>query len=172
MPFLLPQVWVGWYKRNFIESLKIGRPLKKVQNALVALLLFIWPTNRKISRYPQKYSRLTVIRSKQPYAKCNLQDNERRGTKKHRGYVARCSSEELAAGLPSNLILKYINKTNWCKGICYWSCANAHYQAQEIQWDKRNLTRFSTNFGFEDFSRMLPHATENAVTGHMRPAGL
>jgi len=31
------------------------------------------------------------------------------------------------------------------------SCANALYLAQAIQWDKCNLTRFSTNFRLEDF---------------------
>jgi len=58
------------------------------------------------------------------------------------------------------------------KGNIHWSCANALYPAQAIQWDKCNLTRFSTNFRFEDFSWMLPRAIENAVAGHMRPTGL
>jgi len=44
--------------------------------------------------------------------------------------------------------------------------------AQAIQWDKCNLTRFRRNFRFEDFSWNLPRAAENAVEGHMRPAGL
>jgi len=52
----------------------------------------------------------------------------------------------------------------------YCSSAKALHPAQAIQWDKCNLTRFSTNFRFEDFSWML--ATENAVAGHMRTAGL
>jgi len=58
------------------------------------------------------------------------------------------------------------------KGRIHCSCANALYPAQAIQWDKCNLTRFSTNFRFEDFSWMLPRATENAAPGHMRLTGL
>jgi len=38
------------------------------------------------------------------------------------------------------------------KGFVNFSCANALYTAQAIQWDKCNLTRFSTYFKFEDFS--------------------
>jgi len=38
------------------------------------------------------------------------------------------------------------------KRSIYCSCANAHHLAQAIQRDKYNLTRFSTNFRFEDFS--------------------
>jgi len=34
------------------------------------------------------------------------------------------------------------------KGIINCSCANALYPAQASQWDKCNLTRFSTNFRF------------------------
>jgi len=58
------------------------------------------------------------------------------------------------------------------KGIIHCCCANTLCPAQAIQWDKRNLTRFSTNFIFEDFSWMLPRATENAVEDHMLLAGL
>jgi len=58
------------------------------------------------------------------------------------------------------------------KGIVNCSCANALYPAQGIQWDKCNLTRFSTYLRFEEFSWMLPLATDTAVVGHMRPAGL
>jgi len=58
------------------------------------------------------------------------------------------------------------------KGIMRCSCANALYAAQVIQWDKCNLTRFPTNFRFEDFIWMLPRAIENTVVGHMRPVGL
>jgi len=58
------------------------------------------------------------------------------------------------------------------KAIIHCSCANALYPTQAIQWNKRNLTRFSTNFRFEDFSWMHLRATENAVAGHMRSAGL
>jgi len=58
------------------------------------------------------------------------------------------------------------------KGSMHCSCANALYLVQVIQWDKCNLTRFSTNFRFEDFSWMIPRATENAVAGHMQPVGL
>jgi len=58
------------------------------------------------------------------------------------------------------------------KGSIHCSCANAHYAVQAIQWDKCNLSRFSTNFRFEDFSWMRPRATENAVAGHMRPMSL
>jgi len=55
------------------------------------------------------------------------------------------------------------------KGIIYCFCAN---EAQEIQRGKCNLTRFSTNFRFEDFSWMLLRVIEKAVAGHMPPAGL
>jgi len=58
------------------------------------------------------------------------------------------------------------------KGSIHCSCANALYSAQTIQWDKWNLTRFSKYFKFKDFSWMRPRATENAVAGHMRRAGL
>jgi len=58
------------------------------------------------------------------------------------------------------------------KGGIHCSCANALYPAQEIQSDKCNLVRFSTNFRFEDFSWMGPRATENALADHMRPTGL
>jgi len=58
------------------------------------------------------------------------------------------------------------------KGIIHCSCAKAFYPAQAIQWDKCNLTRFSTNFRFEAFSWMFPRAPENVVADHMRPAGL
>jgi len=58
------------------------------------------------------------------------------------------------------------------KGSIHCSCANALYPAQAIQWDKCNLTSFSTNFKFEVFSWMRLRATENAVAGHMRPAVL
>jgi len=37
------------------------------------------------------------------------------------------------------------------KGIVNWSCANARYPAQAFQWDKCNLTRFTTYFRSEDF---------------------
>jgi len=55
------------------------------------------------------------------------------------------------------------------KVIIHCFCANALYPAQAIQWEKCNLTHFSTSFRFEDFSWMLPRATENAVAGHMGP---
>jgi len=58
------------------------------------------------------------------------------------------------------------------KGIIHWPCANALYRAQAIQWDECNLTRFSRNFTFEDFTWMLLRATEHTVVGHMRPSGL
>jgi len=58
------------------------------------------------------------------------------------------------------------------KGSIHCSCANALYPAQAIQWNKYNLTCFSTNFRFEKFSWLRQLATENAVAGHMRPAGL
>jgi len=45
----------------------------------------------------------------------------------------------------------------------YCSYANALHPAQVVQWDKCNLTRFSTNFRFDYFSWMLLRATENAV---------
>jgi len=35
-----------------------------------------------------------------------------------------------------------------------------------------NLKRISTYFRFEYFSWMHPRATDNAVVGHIRPAGL
>ena len=57
------------------------------------------------------------------------------------------------------------------KGMIYFLC-NALYSAQAIQWGKCNLIGLSTYFTFEDFSWMLPRATENTVVGHMRPAGL
>jgi len=44
------------------------------------------------------------------------------------------------------------------KGSIHSSCAKALYSAQEIQWDKCNLIRFSTNFRFEDFSWRRPRA--------------
>ena len=37
---------------------------------------------------------------------------------------------------------------------------------------RKQKVSISTYFKFEDFSWMLPRATENAVAGHMRPAGL
>jgi len=37
------------------------------------------------------------------------------------------------------------------KSIIHCSCRNALYPAQAIQWDKCNLTDFSTNFRFEHF---------------------
>jgi len=49
------------------------------------------------------------------------------------------------------------------KRSIHCSYANALYLAQAIQWDKCNLTRFSTNFRFEDSLWMIPRATENAV---------
>jgi len=58
------------------------------------------------------------------------------------------------------------------KGIIHCSCTKALYPAKAIQWDKCQLARYSTNFRLEDFSWMLPRATENPVVGHMRPAGL
>jgi len=58
------------------------------------------------------------------------------------------------------------------KSIIHCSCANALDPTQAIQWDKCNLTRISTNFRFDDFSWMLPRATENALAGHMHPAAL
>jgi len=51
------------------------------------------------------------------------------------------------------------------------SCGNTFYPSQEIQWDKYNLTHFSTNCRFEDLSWIVPRATENAVVGHMWPTG-
>jgi len=45
------------------------------------------------------------------------------------------------------------------KGIIRCSFANAFYPVQAIQWDKCNLTHFSTYFRFEDFSWMLLRAT-------------
>jgi len=46
------------------------------------------------------------------------------------------------------------------KGIIHCSCTNALYHPpQAIQSDKCNLTGFSTNFRFEEFSCMLPRAT-------------
>jgi len=38
------------------------------------------------------------------------------------------------------------------KSSIHCSCTNALYPAQAIQWNKCNLTRFSTNFKFEVFS--------------------
>jgi len=58
------------------------------------------------------------------------------------------------------------------KRSIYCSCANALYSAQAIQRYKCNLIRFSTNFRFANSSWMIPQTTENAVEGHMRPAGL
>jgi len=59
------------------------------------------------------------------------------------------------------------------QGSIHCSCENALYPAQAIQWwDKCNLTRFSTNFRFENFSWMRPRTIENPVVGHMRFAGL
>ena len=53
------------------------------------------------------------------------------------------------------------------------SCANKLCLAQAIQWDKCNLTRFSTSFKFEDFFWMLPRAAQNIVADHsMQPASL
>jgi len=54
------------------------------------------------------------------------------------------------------------------EGIIHCSCASELYPAQAVQWDRCNLTRFSTNFRFEDSSWMLPRATENAVAGYPR----
>jgi len=58
------------------------------------------------------------------------------------------------------------------KGSIHCSCANALYPEQVMHWDKCNLTCFSTNFRFEDFSWMLMWATENAVADNMRSTGL
>ena len=58
------------------------------------------------------------------------------------------------------------------KGIIHCSCANTLYPAQGIQWNRRNLTRFSTNFKFEVFFWMISQAAENAVAGHTQPVGL
>jgi len=58
------------------------------------------------------------------------------------------------------------------KGIIHCACANVIYPAQEIHWYKCNLTCFSTNFRFEDFSWMLPRAAEYAVACHTRSARL
>jgi len=58
------------------------------------------------------------------------------------------------------------------KGIIHCPCANTLYLGQAIQWNKCNLTRFSTNFKFEVFFWMIPQAAENAVAGHMQTAGL
>jgi len=58
------------------------------------------------------------------------------------------------------------------KGSIHCSCANALYPEQAMHWGKCNLTRFSTNFRFEDFSWMLTWATENVVAGNMRSTGL
>jgi len=51
--------------------------------------------------------------------------------KKHRGYPDMCPSGGLAAALPSNLIVKLINKSFTQKMYC--SCANALYPAQALQ---------------------------------------
>jgi len=58
------------------------------------------------------------------------------------------------------------------KDIIHCTCASALYPTQIIHWDKCNLTHFSTNFRFEDFSLILPRAGENSVAGYMLPAGL
>ena len=47
------------------------------------------------------------------------------------------------------------------KDSIHCSCTNALYPAQAIQWDKCNLTHFSTNFTFADFSWKLLRATKN-----------
>jgi len=44
-------------------------------------------------------------------------------------------------------------------GIIHCSCASALYPAHAIQWNKCNLTHFSTNFKFEDFFWTLSRAT-------------
>jgi len=48
----------------------------------------------------------------------------------------------------------------------------ALYPAQAIQWEKCNLSHFSTNVTFADFSWMLLQTTEYAVAGHVRPTAL
>jgi len=58
------------------------------------------------------------------------------------------------------------------KGIIHCSCTNALYPARAIQWDKCNLTRFSTYFRFEGFSWKYLRTTDNAAAGHMWPVGL
>jgi len=58
------------------------------------------------------------------------------------------------------------------KGVIHCVCANTLYPAEAIQWNKCNLTRFSTNFKFEVFFWMLLRATENGWAGHMQPSGL
>jgi len=45
------------------------------------------------------------------------------------------------------------------KSIVHCSYAYALYPAREIQGDKCKLTRFATNFRFEDFSWILPRAS-------------
>jgi len=57
-------------------------------------------------------------------------------------------------------------------GVIHCACANALYPAQAVQWNKCNLTRFSTNFKFDVFFWMLPRATENGRAGHMQPTGM
>jgi len=51
------------------------------------------------------------------------------------------------------------------KGIIHRSCANSLCPAQAIQWNKCNLTRFSTNSKFEGFFWMVPrpHAARGPV---------
>ena len=79
-------------------------------------------------------------------------------------------------GRPHFFIYFKIDETNttmvYIKFYIHFSFANTHYPVQANQWDKCNLTRFSTNFRFKVFSWMLPRVTENAVTGYMRPVGL
>jgi len=48
------------------------------------------------------------------------------------------------------------------KCIIRCSCANVLDPAQAIPWNKCNLTRFWTNFKFEDFFWMVPRATCSA----------
>ena len=90
------------------------------------------------------------------------------------GIQTGASAEGERWAVASNLIIK-INRWNKMvhgHGIIHCSCVNALYPVQTNQWDKCNLTRFSRNFRFDDFSWILSRASENAVAGHMRPAGL
>jgi len=45
-----------------------------------------------------------------------------------------------------------MNKTKWYTEKVLFLCKRNTYPAQAVRWDKCNLTRFSTNLRFEDFS--------------------
>jgi len=109
-------------------------------------------------------------------ARCTLQfqDNNRRGTENiHR--LSRQVPQRRVSGGPHLLIWsqsKWIKQNGTQKRQYSLFVRRCTLSSESIQWDKQNLTHFSSNFRFEDFSWTIPQAAENAVASNMLPACL